>query len=165
MSFNLVPNLINSDNYFNTSRSPYLAEISEYLKVPVCLRNAVDTIRELEIKDGDEILVEMCCENNPDFNESVMFWAGFEGENFWFSCDWIIDQARFKSLKRYHNYGCFDIAELDDDMFIECCDLKTADIEYAMLFLTDYFQFLNPKVKTEDIQVDITLNPEPSFDE
>lgn len=155
----------NTDNLFNTSNGHILAILGDEIVVPPTLHDAVLRIKGMNITLDDNILVKMCCENNPDFNESVVFWAGFEGEKFWFSWDWIIDQARFKSLKRYHNYGCLDIAELDDDTIIECCNLKTADLEYAMLFLTDYFQFLNPKVKTEDIQVDITLNPEPILDE
>lgn len=156
----------NTDNFFNTSTGQVLAILEDDIVVPQTLHDAVLRIKGMNIKSGDEILVEMFCENNPDFNESVMFWAGFEGEKFWFSWDWIYDSdERMINLKSYRNFKCLNWLDEDNGMKMECCSLKTADIDYALRFLTDYFLFLNPKVKPEDIQVDITLNPEPSFDE
>ena len=155
----------NPDNLFNTSNRRIIAILEDDIVVPPTLHDAVLRVKEMNITSDDSILVEMYCENTPDFNESVMFWAGFEGDKFCFDWDWIVDEEKMKRLKDYHNFKCFGWLDEDDSMKMECCSLKTADIDYALRFLTDYFLFLNPKVKTEDILVDVTLSPEPSFDE
>ena len=156
----------NPDNLFNTSNGHIIAILEDDIVVPQTLHDAVSRIKTMNIMPDDSILVEMYCANNPDFNESVMFWAGFESDKFWFDWDWIYDSdERMNNLKSYRNFQCLDWTDENDGMKMECCSLKTADIDYALRFLTDYFLFLNPMVKTEDILVDVTLNPEPFFDE
>ena len=157
---------INTDNFFNTSNGLILAILEDDIVVPQTLHDAVLRIEGMNITQDDSILVEMYCENNPDYMESIMFWAGFEEGKFWFYWSWIYDSDdKMNNLKSYRNFKCLDWSDWKDCRKMECCSLSTADIDYALRFLTDYFMFLNPKVKTEDILVDVTLNPEPSFDE
>ena len=150
----------NPDNFFNTSNGRSLAELSEHLSVPQSLVEAMENIRHMAVSEEDEILVEMRCIADYNGGEPLLFWAAFEDEKFCFSWDWIIDKKRFEKLKRFHNSDCLDIYNGEDGLMMECCSLKTADIDYALLFLTDYFQFFNPKAKAEDIATEITVNPE-----
>ena len=150
----------NPDNLFNTSEGRFLTELPIDLQVPQSLREAVENIRQMVVSDEDEILVEMRSIGDSNGGEPLLFWAAFEGEKFCFSWDWITDGSRVEKLRRYHNSDCLDIYHGEDDLIMECCSLKTADIDYALLFLTDYFRFFNPKAKAEDIITEITVNPE-----
>ena len=133
-------------------------KISEEVKVPETLRKAVNKLRDLcNISNTNGVRLVIYPENMSDKSECRCGWASCREGNFFFLSDEVIDKAKLEYVRKYRNFNLLEISNLGCE-YSETVHLSDCDPESAMLFLTDYLMFLNPGIKSDEIQAAIDFS-------
>lgn len=130
------------------------------MEIPTSLIKAVNKVIELNISIFDEVMLEIYARNNENQSESVLVWAAYhpvshELEIWW---DWLIDETRKNKLRVFSRNEMIKYEQLPGGDTYEIAEIRSADVDYILKFIIDYYLFFNPQVTSDDICTDIHFN-------
>ena len=133
------------------NRDISMIKLSDNLKVPTAIRNAINKIKEIGFIPNQCLLLDVYSRSTT-YSENVICQMGYEDS--FFSIGWhnVEDEGQIEKMKNWKNFDCIWYYH-KDGRCLSKFNIETDDIDFAMKFLTDLFIYLNPAVRIEDVSV------------
>ncbi len=130
-----------------------LAKIDRDIKVPETFQRALSKLYELGIEEGDNTYLRIM-PSDPTREEDtlVVEIVAENGDICFFEQRRIGDEEDLDRLRAYKNFDSIHIYTLDQTYYEI---MLLPDSEFMMRFITDYFNFLYPDIKEENIVASI----------
>lgn len=133
-----------------------LDTVSDNLKVPAALRNAVDKIIGLGFVPKNLIAMDLY-ERDNDGRENLLCNIGYEEGNLIISWHKAEDKDQGDKMRAWKNFDCL-WSYRSGRRYLSKLNLETGEKEIAMKFLTDLFTFLNPDTNVDDLCVSLDFS-------
>lgn len=134
-------------------------KLPSFITVPDTFRRAVSKLKELHTSWCDFIYLRISGLHDRDTNDSMMIHSyneDYDDGNCLFlsyEYEWK-DRSEAERLRAYENFDCLDI-HISGDWCNAEINLDDTDFKTAGRFFTDFFLFLNPEIKIEEIVVSL----------
>ncbi|MDE7350603.1 MAG: hypothetical protein K2N25_06005 [Muribaculaceae bacterium] len=140
-----------------------LAVISDDIKVPETFRRAFAKVKELDIQEEDRMYIRLLTGNPKNENESMEIHVWKEGGDLFFSEQQKVgDRDDLEHRREYRNFDCISFY-IHTKIYNEF--MVFSDPDFMMQFLTDYFLFLYPHVRPEDIATSMICVEENGYED
>ncbi len=140
------------------------------IPVPDTFRRAVSKLKDLGISYCDFVYLRISglSHNNTGTSLSIHSYTDYdEDEDYDYLsfcyCNEAIEKSDIESRRSYQNFECMRFG-IRGDSYYEEIYLLDEDLDQTMRFFTDYFLFLNPDIKAEDIVVSLDYSSAKDFD-
>lgn len=145
-----------------TSRDISKMKLPSFITVPDPFRRAVAKLKELPLSYCDSVYLRMSGSSDRGTNDSMMIHSYSEdygdGDCLFLSYDYEWkNRSEVERLRAYENFDCLD-ARISGDWCNAEIHMDDEDLETTARFLTDFFLFLNPGVKIDEIVVSLDFS-------
>lgn len=140
------------------------------ITVPDTFRRAVAKVKDLRIDYCDFVYLRISglLQNNTTKSLSIHSYTDYDEDE---DCDYLsfcysnesIEKSDVENRRYYQNFECMNFG-IRGDSYYEEIYLLDDDLEQTMRFFTDYFLFLNPDIKADDIVVSLDYSSAKDFD-
>ena len=133
-----------------------LDTVSDNLKVPAALRNAVDKIIGMDFVPKGIINLALY-KSDINSQEDLLCNIGYEEGDLIISWHYMEDKDHVDKMRAWKNFDCIWHYR-SGKRYLSKLNLETEDKEFALKFLTDLFTFLNPDVSVDDLCVSLDFS-------
>ena len=130
-----------------------LFTVSDSLRIPIALRNAVDKIIGMGFVPKDTITLDLF-KRDIESQESVSCNIGYEEGELIISWYCMEDKAHVDKMRAWKNFDCIWYYK-SGERYLSRFNLETREREFVLKFLTDLFTFLHPDINVDDLCVSL----------
>lgn len=140
-----------------------LAVIPDEVTAPDTFRRAFAKLKELDMQEEDCMYLRLLASDSKTCEESMEIQVWEEDGSLFFSEEQKVgDREALECRRAYRNFDCISYY-IYKNTYKEI--ITFGDPDFMMRFLTDYFLFLYPHVKAEDIVTSIACVKESGYDD
>ncbi len=130
-----------------------LAIIPDDLTMPETFRRATAKLLELDVQEEDSIYLRLSASDSKSGNKSMLIQAWKDYGDLLFSMQQTVgDKEALEHRRSYRNFDCINYY-IHTKIYKEF--MSFSDPDFMMRFLTDYFLFIYPNIRQEDIVASI----------